>query len=542
MAKFYLTRRGTISAALGAGLTRLLPLRAVAAETQEYTNPVDTAAGKLRGLARGDVAAFLGIPYGSDTGPLRFRPSPPAPAWTGVRDCFSFGAWAPQQAFPLGNNVGPDASDAVKAVAAMFQTGSASNAQESEECLFLDVYTPDASPARKRPVMVWLHGGGFTSGAGGTPTYDGSNLCRQGDVVVVTVNHRLNAMGYLHLGGIHDDFADSGNTGQLDIVLALQWVRDNIEAFGGDPDNVTIFGESGGGSKVGALLGMPPAAGLFHKAIIQSGTVVRMVDKDVAEGVAERTLDNLGVAKADVHNILDLDPETIINASASAQQGAAGRRAIGPVADGRSLPRHPFDPEAPEISRDVPMIIGTNKDEATLFTVFDPRFGKMTADEARQRFNLQAGDKAAAAFEIYSSRRPDDQPTYWVTDMLTDSGVRADSITAAERKAAQKAAPAYMYRLDWETSLGGGALRAPHGIDVGLVFGNPGLALGDDTDQVSAAMSTAWINFAHTGNPSQNGLAWPKYDAIRRRTMIFDTESRVVADPDPETRALWVEG
>jgi len=517
------------------------------AEALEHTGPVETQFGKVQGTRAGGVSAFLGIPFGGDTKASRFKPAPAPKAWTGLRECFAFGAMAPQGMIHMSNRPGAAANtDFLRTVAAILRAGTAAPGPESEDCLFLNVYTPQASAAQKRPVMVWLHGGAFAMGSGGNSGYDGSALCRRGDVVVVTINHRLNALGYLYLGALHDDFADSGNVGQLDIVQALNWVRDNIEAFGGDPRNVTIFGESGGGAKVSTLLAMPAAKGLFHKAIVQSGPAVTLVDKTDAEEIADRTLAALGVTKADVHTLLTLDCKAIIEAASAVRLPGAGltRRALAPVVDGRSLPAHPFEPSAPDVSRDIPLMIGTNKDEATLFFMADPDFGKMTAEQVRQRFKADLGPKGDAAFEIYRARRPDDQPTYWGTALGTDLMFRNDSIRMAERKAARRAAPAFMYRLDWEPPMLDGILRSTHGLDIPLMFDNPGTAprlvgTGPEPKKIAAVMAQAWVNFARTGDPSQDALAWPPYEETQRRTMIFDVNSRVVSDPDGDVRAFW---
>jgi para-nitrobenzyl esterase len=544
MSRSQLTRRDAVAAALAAAFTAALPIDVAfsAAEATETMSSVGTQSGKVRGKRMGGVSAFLGIPYGSDTGTHRFQPARAPKAWTGVRDCFAFGPQAPQEPFLRSE---PDlSSDVGRTLAAIFSAGTGSELQ-SEDCLVLNVYTPDASAQRRRPVMVWLHGGGFTSGSAGIPLYDGSALCRRGDVVVVSLNHRLNALGYLYLGALHEDFADSGNLGQLDIALALRWVRDNIAGFGGDPGNVTIFGESGGGAKVGVLLAMPPAKGLFHKGIIESGPVVKMVEKDDAAEVADRTLAALGIAKSDVHQLQHMDRMAIIKA-ASAVQLPGGKRTLGPVVDGRSLPSHPFYPKATEVSRDVPVIIGTNKDEATLFMGLQPDFGKITTEEAHRRFDVQVGERSAAAFEMYRKARPDDQPTYWIASMTTDMGTWMNSIRLAERKADQQAAPVFMYRLDWEAPAANGALRSPHGLEVPLVFDNVNigsqsqmLGTGPEPKKLAAIMSQAWINFARTGDPSQKELPWPRYGAKSRETMIFDAKSHMVADPDREKREFW---
>lgn len=412
---------------------------------------------------------------------------------------------------------------------------------ESEDCLVLNVYTPQASAARKRPVMVWLHGGGFALGSGGDPQYDGNALARRGDVVVVTINHRLNALGFLYLGELDPLFADSGMVGQLDIQLALQWVRDNIAGFGGDPGNVTIFGESGGGAKVSVMLAMPGAQGLFHKAIIQSGPGLTMGDKAAAAAHAERTLDKLGVAKADVRKLLELDIKTIMAAASAAQAGGMGR-SLAPIVDGRSLPRQPFSPDAPASARGVPLMIGSTKDEATLFMSPDPLFGTMTEEQAIQKATAMMGPKGAEGIAVFKRLRAKDAPTYWLTSLSTARGTWINSIKLAELKLAQPA-PVYMYRFDWETAFHDGALKSPHGLEVPFAFDNPDAkplmnGVGPVQRKLGAEMSQAWINFARSGNPSQPRLAWPAYDTAQRRTMIFDTVSHVVADPDKAARVL----
>jgi para-nitrobenzyl esterase len=491
----------------------------------------------------------LGIPYGTDTSTHRFQPARAPAAWTGIRDCFAIGQQAPQMQFNAaavsGGNVDMN-SDFVRQLLAGAKQGMEVG-NESEDCLVLNVYTPDASRKHKRPVMFWMHGGGFAIGSGGDPQYNGAPLARRGDVVVVTVNHRLNALGYLYLGAVHDDFADSGNVGQLDLVLALQWVRDNIEAFGGDPSNVMIFGESGGGAKVSVTLAMPPAQGLFHKAVIQSGPGLKMVERADAAAHAERTLAMLGVASADVHRLQSMDYRQVIQAAAKAQADAPrglGARLLSPVVDARSLPRHPFDPDAPAISRDIPLMIGTCKDEGTLFMAADPLFGHMTQEQASARFNTMLGNKGPAAFGIYQSLRADEAPTYWLAAMTTGMGTWIDSIRLAERKSAQHGGAVYMFRLDWEPPFLGGVLKTPHGTDVPLVFDTVDarrlvLGTGPEPKQIAASMSQAWINFARSANPSQPNLGWPAYDTSSRETMIFNTMSHVESDPDRAAREFW---
>lgn len=536
------TRRVVLAGMMSSGIALGLSGK-VRAATTATTSAVATAAGKVRGTRVDGISKFLGVPYGADTQAIRFRPPVTAKPWRGVRDCFVIGRQAPQmegapRATPVEMNLD---AEFVKQVRAAGREGKLVG-NEGEDCLVLNVYTPDASPRRKRPVMVWLHGGGFAIGSSGDPQYDGTRLARRGDVVAVGVNHRLNALGYLYLGALHDNFADSGNVGQLDIVLALRWVRDNIAHFGGDPGNVTIFGESGGGSKVSVLMAMPAAKGLFHKAIIQSGNGLTMLEKSAAVGHAERTLANLGLAPADVHKLLTLDYKTIIAAALAAQ--TAGSGTLSPLVDGRNLPSHPYTPTAPEVSRDVPLLIGTTKDESTLFMAGDPLFGKMNEAQARQRAVAVMGDKGNQGIDLLKRLRPNDAPTYWLTSLATANDKWRQAILMAERKYAQHAAPVYMFRLDWETPLAGGVLRSPHGLDTSLVFDNADkkpllLGAGPEPAQVAATMSQAWIDFARRGDPSPAGATWPSYDPTKRSTIIFNTTSYIVCDPDREARLFF---
>lgn len=546
----FLSRRAAMAGGIAGGAGLILPVRLLAETAGEATAAVNTATGKVGGLRSGGVSRYLGIPYGDDTGKHRFQPPRAAAAWTGTRDCFAPGAQAPQGAINLDGVGSPRGisgpmPSAFNVVMAVVRSTSVRD-PESEDCLFLNVWTPEASQQRKRPVMVWLHGGGFAMGQGLNAMTDGAALARDGDLVVVSLNHRLNALAYLYLGDLQADFADSGNSGQLDIVLALQWVRDNIGQFGGDPGNVTIFGQSGGGAKVSALLGTAPAKGLFHKAIAQSGAAPRLVDKADGAAIAEQTLRTLGVARADVHKLQTMDMRKVIAAASAAKlPGGPGlsSRTLAPLVDGRSVPAHPFDPVATNISRDVPLMIGTTKDENTMFMVMDLAFGKLTADEARARFAAMVGPRGEAAFEAYRAARPSDPPTYWLSALMTDQMFRTPSIQQADRKADQRAAPVYMYRVDYEPRVADRALRSSHGTEVPLMFGTKMppefIGSGAEVEALSRQTMRAWINFARSGNPSQKGLAWPRYDTARRRTMIIDVPSRVVSDPDKPTRQFW---
>ncbi len=539
------TRRG-VGRLVGAAAIAGLASGTAWAREAEPSAVVDTTLGKVRGYREGAVDAYRGIPYGADTGGARrFLPPTAASSWTGVRDCFAYGHRAPQGS--IGGGIPPGVDPAVIGAVQNFMKGQMASGFEGEDCLVLNVFAPNAASGKKRPVMFWLHGGGYVIGSANEAVYEGGALAQRGDVVVVTINHRLAAPGYLYLGHLDPDFARSGNNGQLDQILALQWVRDNIAAFGGDPGNVTIFGESGGGGKVQTLLAMPAAQGLFHKAIIQSGAgQIRGVPKADAADFSDRLLKVLQIAPGEIRKAQAVPVADLMKAAATVQgQLGRGARGLGPVTDGVALPVDPFDPvAAPTVSPTIPLIVGTTKDEATLFNIVDPQFGKMTLDEAQGRFRSTLKDKGDEAFAFYRQQRPNEAGTWLFTSMVTESGVWINSIRIAERKAAQNGAPVFMYRLDYETPLFGGQLRAPHGLDTPMVFAHPKefanmLGAGPDPETVSAAMVDAWTAFAHTGDPSTRGLAWPRYEPGRRDTMLFAPRSHVVSDPDGAIRAFW---
>lgn len=540
-----LTRR-TMLAGMAGSAAVMMETRVMAADNPVVTAPVETTTGKVRGLRAGGLSRFFGIPYGEDTARHRFRPSRPPAPWTGVRDCNALGPKTPQGPITLAGVVGKfdPSARGIPVLAAVGRTTNAA-VPESEDCLVLNVITPDASRSGKRPVMVWLHGGAFAMGSGFDAMSDGSLLAKTGDVVFVSLNHRLNAMGFLYLGEQHADFANSGNAGMFDIVLALEWVRDNIAEFGGDPNNVTIFGESGGGAKVSTLLGMVPAKGLFHKAIAQSGPIIKLVEKDDAAAIAAQTLATLGVTKGNVHTLRSIDYRVIIEAASAVRlaplpEGGLASRTLAPMVDGRAIPAHPFHPTATLISEQVPLMIGTCKDEASLFMAGDPELGQMSVESARARFVAEFGDRAGPAFAAYRATYPDDDPSYWVTSMMTDRLFRSQTIDQADRKAQQNAAPVYMYRVDYQPRVLDGLFRTPHGTDVPLMFGTKVppefIGSGPEVDALSSTMMHAWLNFARSGNPSQQGLDWPRYDAVRRPNMIFDSACQVVFDPDRTAR------
>jgi para-nitrobenzyl esterase len=504
-----------------------------AAQALEPSPVVTTTNGPVRGYLDQGLNIFKGLRYGAPPiGPLRFQPPQKPAPWTEPADAVALGAPAIQIGVPPGETTGGRSAGDPPAPG---QPGT------DEDCLFINVWTPGLSG--KRPVMVWLHGGGFAAGSGGAAMYDGAALARRGDVVTVTVNHRLNVFGYLHLAEL-GGHPSSGQAGMLDIVAVLEWVRDNIAAFGGDPANVTIFGESGGGAKVSMLLAMPAAKGLFHRAIIQSGPGLRAVATAKATETARKLLALLNIAPGDLGKLETLPAADIQAAAAEASKGETVMGGFAPCIDGAALPRDPFHPDAPAVSADVPVMVGTNKDEATLFLLADPKFGEMTEDDLKRRAERAVGDKARAVIAALKRAFPDYSPSHLAAALQTATMMWLGSITLAERKAAQGAAPVYMYLLTWETPVARGRLKCPHALEIPLVFDNVEAARnfvgrGNEPQVLAEQMAEAWLAFARTGDPNVAGAAtWPAYDAKARATMVFDLESRVVEDPYAEVREV----
>jgi para-nitrobenzyl esterase len=479
-----------------------------------------TTAGQVRGRTADGIHSFKGVRYGASTEGRRFLPPQPPEPWSGIAEAADFGAQSPQ--------LGADRPSVY--------ASWANPRAESEDCLFLNVYTPGLKDGKGRPVMVWFHGGGFTSGSASSHYADGTRLAKRGDVVVVTVNHRLNAFGYLYLADLGgSELADSGNVGSLDMVRALTWVRDNIAEFGGDPGNVTIFGQSGGGGKVSALMAMPAAAGLFHKAIVQSGSGIKVLEPAQAQESTRKVLAALGLAPGEVSKLRALPMRAIADALPKA--GAEFR----PVVDGRALPRHPFHPDAPAISKAVPLLVGTTKDETTsLVGGRDESLFGLTweALPARLAPELRGLDAAKVIAEL---RRADPQarPSDVYFTATTEYRFRRRAVVQAERKAAQAGAPAYMYLFAWESPVDGGRWKSPHSVEHAMVFDNVAksasmVGTGPEAQKVADAVSSAWLRFARTGDPG-----WAPYTPQARTTMVFDVDSRVVNDPGADVRRLF---
>jgi para-nitrobenzyl esterase len=499
----------------------------------------ETTSGRVRGRRRVDGGlAFLGVPYGQETsGANRFRPPKPARAWAGVRDALAFGPNACQ------GDAGLPAEDAAST--------KGLGLPDSEDCLVLNVWTP-ACDGGRRPVMVWLHGGAFRVGSGSHPVTDGARLSARGDVVVVSVNHRLNVFGHLFLDDVPGiGVADTANVGLRDIVLALAWVRDNVAAFGGDPTNVTIFGQSGGGRKVCCLTAMPAAAGLFHKAIVQSGPHPRGIPRDRAARFADGFLRHLGVTEDALGALQRMGPARLLDAvmaycrtvrdPAIAPTPGGAPWMITPVVDGTILPADPWGTGAPEVSRHVPLLIGTTKDEAAIHLARRPDAGKMSELELRERCRAVLGDRAEAVIAAHRTSRPNETPWELMVAIASEDR-RIMSIDIAEKKAGQGGADAFMYFFTWESDAG--LYRSAHTMDLPFVFRTfdrtPITGSRGDRAALADAMSDAWIAFTRSGRPGHAGIPpWPSYALPERATMLFDAPARLQEDPWRAEREAW---
>jgi para-nitrobenzyl esterase len=503
---------------------------------------VEISSGKLRGTMIEGVTAFKAIPYAAPpSGARRFLGPAKVEPWPGVRDASAYGGRAPQAGLRAGTR--PELETF---------SGAPDASPDSEDCLTLHVWSPSTGDAARRPVMVWLHGGAFSYGSANSERLRGSRLAKRGDVVVVTVNHRLNIFGHLDLSGVGGpDYRHSGNAGVLDLLAALTWIRDNIAQFGGDPGNVTIFGESGGGGKVSALLAMPAAAGLFHKAIIQSGAAVRLRTQDRALQLTNLVLKELGTTAIDQLQRL---PVANLLAAIKPAERALGpspyrlfdRYPFGPVVDGDVLPRQPFDPDASDLMHDIPLIIGDMKDETASFLAPDDLVWHRTLTEAQMadRVHAIAGDNTNRVVETYRRLYPNASPADRLIATTTDCNFRIRSLTLAERRSAKAAAPVWMYSFQWETPVLGGRMKAPHAMDVPFTFNTIDLTNatdGSDTARrLAETMSGVWAAFARNGVPDHPLIPhWPAYLVPQRATLLLDAECRIVNDPTGETRTLW---
>jgi para-nitrobenzyl esterase len=517
---------------IGTGLGLCLPAHLLRSCKSVNDNEiiVNTTYGKLKGNLIDEIGVFKGVPYaGPSEGSNRFLPPTPVVPWDGIKDVTTF--------IPIKSYQPPDNNPRQPKIM-------------SENCQVINIWAPSIKSRKKVPVMFWCHGGGFTTGSGTTTLIDMFDMAKAGNVVVITVTHRLNAFGYLYLGHLDEKYSKSGNAGMLDIVAALQWVKDNISEFGGDPGNVTIFGQSGGGGKVSTLMAMPIASGLFHKAIVQSGALLKGRSKDDAINTTNALFQNLKIKPGDIDGLLKIPPEIIIEKLSTSNNSPGTsptvRMGFGPVVDGTVLLNDPFDPVAPALSANIPMIIGTNKDEMGANLTDE----KAIMDAIRKQVGDET-DKLVAAYKEY-------YPQYSLSDIYSlfsaDVMMRMNSIKMAERKL-QQPAPVYMYLFNFGVVPEGGRNpRSAHSMELSFVFNHPGMAMksdpgyrsnfnispGEEVNLLGRNMSLAWSSFAYDGNPDHAGLPhWPVYNLKERSTLIFDLQCKVENDPGRKIREIF---
>lgn len=494
---------------------------------------VETADGKVRGIVSGGIAVFKGLRYGADTsGKNRFMPPQPVKKWAGVRDHFDYGNIAPQ--IP---------ADRRRAYADLILNDIQPGGM-GEDCLVLNLWTPTPNTTTKKPVLVRFHGGGFYGGSSNSPGSDGEMLARFGDCVVLTVNHRLSSLGYLHLGDA-GAFADSGSAGMQDLVACLQWVKHNIAAFGGDPSRVLIFGQSGGGAKVSHLLAMPSAKGLYHAAGVMSGSRLTAMTREDGARTASQLLAKLGLTVKDTRKLQELPFTALLSAQNDVEAGERSRgeapRSFAPVL-GAAIPTHPYSPGAPAMSANIPLVVSTVLDERSYReTRFD-----MTWDDVKKMLSGLVGAEADKTLAMYRDEDSKASPFIINARVITDTSFRRNAQTMLDRRAAQSAsggAPVWAYLWTTPSPAYGDRYGATHGIDVSPSMHDLRFPLlGPDTDYVRLAdqLAGAWVSLAATGNPNNPRTpAWPAYDAKARNTMVFGSPSNAVSDPRRAFREFW---
>jgi para-nitrobenzyl esterase len=486
---------------------------------------VETQNGKIKGIEQGSIRVWKGIPFAqAPVGNLRFRPPQPAQPWSGVWEATTFSPTSMQIIPPALSGFGGEKPEPM-----------------SEDCLYLNVWSPAADDS-KRPVMVWIHGGAFVTGSGSIASYSGASFAERHNIVVVTLNYRLGTLGFLHLGDLAgEEYADSGNCGILDQIAALQWVHNNIASFGGDPENVTVAGESAGAMSVGTLLAMPAAQGLFQRAILESGACHNVTPSEHATEVTQAMLQQLNIAPDQISGLLEVPAEQLLLA-----QEAIARRFPGllymPVINGNALPRHPSVLLKEGAARDIAILIGTNRDESRLFTLMAPD-GPQVNEKRLQEF---FGDAAQETLAIYTNDTESKTPSDAWSDILTDEMFRISVIRLAEMQVNQ-GAPVWMYRFDWPSPAFDGRLKACHALEIPFVFNTlhtPGLAMltgdGPERQAIAERMHGAWAAFVRNGDPNGNNTpSWPQYDSTRRATYIFNVEDQVIDDPQGRERECW---